>query len=377
MFVYGSRIEILLLYTDIKRQNYFSWDGLKLIFIANQFLIMVESIFCSANGSPKAKKIFGIVTFIQLFILLGFRAHSVGTDTPNYIFLFGLLKNGFDVDQFEILNVILMKIIAWLPNSQTVLLCVYAFLTLGLFYLYFYLESEDPCLSIALFSGFMYYYLCFNIMRQALAMGLVSVAVAMLRRNKKNKFWLFAFLAIGFHTSAAVIIPIWVIAKMRIRYSWNLYFFFVIASVSMIAFGRKIVELLLTFFPTYRVYINTGYADEGNVLNPIMYLAILTIITIVWNYTLRSSNDNIYLIMLGVGTVFYFVSTQVEIVNRIVYYYTISVMIILPNLLKRIPQVRNRVPLSVGAHLVVFVYSCLLISRSAHGVVPYAFFWME
>ena len=125
----------------------------------------------------------------------------------------------------------------------------------------------------------------------------------------------------------------------------------------------------------YRIYINSIFADDGNYLNPIMYLGILTIVTIIWSRFRRNEKDDLCLIMLGIGTILYFISLDVGIVNRIVYYYTMSVIVVLPNLLKRISRIRNRVPLSVGAHLMVFVYSCLLVARGAHGIVPYKFFW--
>lgn len=347
-----------------------------MIFVANQILLIIETIVCS-NLKNNGKKIFAVMSFLQLFVLLGCRGFSVGIDTGTYISLFRILRAGGNVNQLEILNRIMMLGVAKLPivNQETFLLCLYAAITLIAFYAFFYSESCDIYLSVCIFSGMMYYYFSFNAMRQALAMALVSIAVSKLNKGKHLLFFVLVIIASGVHTSALVALPLWLIKKMSLKYNWNLYMAFLVASASMTVIGREVAELLLVFFPSYRVYIDSTFAEEGNYLNPLMYLAILTIVTIIWSASKKNEEDNLYLVMLGVGTVLYFMSLQVGIVNRIVYYYTMSIIVILPNLLKRIPKIKNRVPLSVGAHLMVLIYSGLLVMREAHGIVPYGFFW--
>ena len=345
-----------------------------MIFIVNQILILIESIICS-NMKKHGQKIFLSVTFAQLFVLLGFRSFDVGTDTQTYIATFRAAKLGFNIDQFEILNRIVIKVLANVPNAEVIYLALYAFATLACFYYFIKNNSEDVYLSVSIFSGLMFYYLCFNLVRQALAMAIVSVAITKLNKGKKGAFFVLVLIAIGFHTSAMVAVLIWFVKNANIKYSWTIYFECVLASVAMLALGRKIVEMFLRFFPTYRGYINSVFADEGNYLNPIMYLGILTIVTIIWSGTIRDKNNDLYLIALGIGTILYFISLDVGIVNRIVYYYTMSIIVVLPNLIKRIPRIKNRVPLSVGAHFVVLIYSSLLVMHGAHGIVPYEFFW--
>ena len=345
-----------------------------MVFIVNQILILIESIICS-NMKKYGRKIFLLVTFTQMFVLLGFRSFDVGTDTQTYIATFRAAKLGFNIDQFEVLNRIVMKVLANMPNAEIIYLALYAFVTLACFFYFIKNNSEDVYLSVSIFSGLMFYYLCFNLMRQVLAMAIVSVAITKLNKGKKGAFFILVLIAIGFHTSAMVAVLIWLVKKINIKYTWSIYFGCVLASMAMLVLGRKIVEMFLTFFPMYRIYINSIFADDGNYLNPIMYLGILTIVTIIWGRFRRNEKDDLCLIMLGIGTILYFISLDVGIVNRIVYYYTMSVIVVLPNLLKRISRIRNRVPLSVGAHLMVFIYSCLLVARGAHGIVPYKFFW--
>lgn len=341
----------------------------------NQFLIIVESVICNISKSKKAKKVFGVVTFFQLFLILGLRAHTVGTDTENYLFLFGLLSNGVKFSGFEPLNLIVMKAISFLPNSQLVLLCTYAFFTIFLFYKYIYMESDDPCLSVAVFSGMMYYFFCFNAMRQGLAMAISAVAIANLLKGKSGKFLMLVLIASGFHASALVVFPLWFVKKMWSRYTFKKCIFFIFTSALMSVFGRSVLKVLLVFFPSYQRYLSGAFSDNGNYLNPLMYMVLLIFLTIIWSGYKKKDKDHFYFVVLGIGTVFYFMSIQVEIVSRIVYYFTMTVIVLLPNMLKRIPQIRNRLTLYVCAHTAIFIYCCLLIAREAHGVVPYSFFW--
>lgn len=345
-----------------------------MIFVVNQILILIESMICS-NMKKNGRKIFLLLTFVQMFVLLGFRSFEVGTDTQTYIETFRAAKLGFNINQFELLNRIVIKGLINVPNAEVFYLAIYAFVTLACFFYFIKNNSEDVYLSVTIFSGLMFYYLCFNLMRQALAIAIVSVAITKLDKGKKGAFCFLVLIAIGFHTSAIVAVLIWLIKKLNIKYSWNIYLGCVLTSAVMTVLGKKIVEIFLIFFPTYRGYINSVFSDEGNYLNPIMYLGVLTIVTIVWNCSKGNGKDDLYLIMLSIGVILYFMSVDIGIVNRIVYYYTMSIIIVLPNLLKRITRVKDRVPLQVGAYSIVLVYSSLLIMRGAHGIVPYSFFW--
>ena len=87
-----------------------------------------------------------------------------------------------------------------------------------------------------------------------------------------------------------------------------------------------------------------------------------------------SDANRLYLTMLGVGVVLYFISVRIQIVNRLTYYFTVPLIILLPNIIESL-QPDNRKVSKVISYLGISLYQLLLIMRGAQGIVPYRFFW--
>lgn len=346
-----------------------------MIFVVNQFLLVVEVLLLSLKRKDSNRKIFLVVSFFQLFVLLAFRSFQVGVDTPNYLMYFNIVDYGGHVTAIEPLNLFIMKIASFFRNGEVVYLSIYAFLTLICYYRYIVKNSADVYMSVFIFSGLMFYYFSFNAMRQGLAIAICLVAISKLLDGKQLAFLVLVLMAAGIHFSALIVLPVWIIKKFDFKFSVKITFFVIGANVCSMLFGARIVNFFVRFFPQYSGYINSTFGEEGNILNPLMYIVILTIIVYIWVHNKKEENDSFWLYMLCIGVVLYFLSMQVGIVNRIVYYYTTSVIVLLPNVLQRIAKVKNRVPLVAGLYGTVFIYSFLLIQRSAHGIVPYTFFW--
>jgi hypothetical protein len=268
-----------------------------------------------------------------------------------------------------------MRLIREAPYAEIIYFSIYALGTILFMYMYINKLSDDVYLSVAMYSGMMYYYFSFNGMRQGLAMSIVALAISKLVENKQMMFLILIAIAMGVHSSAGVAILIWLIYKTSIKYTFKVFQIIVIISTLMPLFGKRLISFALVFFPSYQGYLNSALAEEGNYLNPIMYMMILIIFTLIWMGVKKKPEDNLYFLILGVGIVLYFASIQIGIVNRIVYYYTITVIILMPNILKRVSRIKERVPMILGAHVVCIIYSCLLVARNAHGIVPYSFFW--
>lgn len=79
--------------------------------------------------------------------------------------------------------------------------------------------------------------------------------------------------------------------------------------------------------------------------------------------------------MLAVGVLFYWISLSVQIVNRIPYYFTGSVMTILPNLIVEMKNRKQAKIVNICVIVFLVLYEFLMIARSAQGIMPYQFFW--
>lgn len=346
-----------------------------MIFVINQLLLFIEMLLFGMKRKKLHQRIFLAISFCQLFVLLAFRSFKVGIDTPTYLMYFDIVASGGHITVLEPLNLLIMKFAALFSNGELVYLSLYAFLTLICYYRYIVAHSEDIYMSVFMLSGFMFYYFSFNAMRQGLALAICTVAISELLKDKQIRFFVLVLIAAGFHSSALIILPLWVVKKFHLKFSVKIALVFTGIGAFFLLFGYQIVRIFVRLLPKYQDYLGSVFGEDGNILNPIMYAVILMIVVYIWTHDKKEELDHFWLYMLGIGVVLYFASLQVGIVNRLVYYYTISVVIFLPNILRRIPKLKNRVPLTAGVYGVVFMYSFLLVQRGAHGIVPYTFFW--
>ena len=71
-----------------------------------------------------------MIVSLQLILLLGFRSNSVGIDTETYVTLFFLMfEEGANITYLEIGNQVLLWLAAHLFHSYTVMLTMYATIT--------------------------------------------------------------------------------------------------------------------------------------------------------------------------------------------------------------------------------------------------------
>ena len=182
-------------------------------------------------------------------------------------------------------------------------------------------------------------------MRQALAIGIVLQAVSLLDERKYFRYILIILIAMSFHSSAAV-------------------------------FGRILTEIGARLIG-YSSYLQTEYANAGNVLHPALFLIILMFCTIlsIGTKSTKKRKFKIEYEMLAVGVLFYWISLSVQIVNRIPYYFTGSVMTILPNLIVEMKNRKQAKIVNICVIVFLVLYEFLMIARSAQGIMPYQFFW--
>lgn len=94
----------------------------------NYLIIFAEGILFSSEFKKKNRSLLMIVS-LQLILLLGFRGNSVGIDTETYVTLFSYVEEGANITYLEIGNQVLLWLAAHLFHSYTVMLTMYAIIT--------------------------------------------------------------------------------------------------------------------------------------------------------------------------------------------------------------------------------------------------------
>lgn len=336
----------------------------------NYCLILFSGLLSGKN--KRFNKILFYVIEIQTILLLGLRGKTVGADTHTYIEYFQSLKIGMNLTYIEVGNRLIIRIIAGLCNNPTVMFIVYALISVLPVFWVIKKESKNVHLSIIVYIGMMYYFFSFNAMRQGAAMSLVFVAIYYLKKNKNGRFLLWVLLAASLHNSAIIALLCWLVKKLKVRVNKNWSVYIVILSTVCVLFGNQIVMLAGRFFGSYMSYMDTDFAGDGNLLHPILFLAIFAFLLLVT--PLKEGETALGLTILGIGVILYFVSIRVAIVNRLTYYFTMPLITLLPNSIEQMSDSNKKISYAVF-YVGISAYQILLILRGAQGIVPYRFFW--
>ena len=87
------------------------------------------------------------------------------------------------------------------------------------------------------------------LLRSTIASSIILLGIWALFENRPwYQFFIPIFIAIGFHSSAAIAIPLWFIKKIKISKQFGFLLFFIILMVGLIGVGHSTVQLILSFF---------------------------------------------------------------------------------------------------------------------------------
>lgn len=348
-----------------------------MIFICNHFLIIIEMFICrSMRNANQGKKSFLFFSYLQMVCLLGLRALSVGIDTKTYSQHFLYIKEGLKNIE-EPGATLLIKFVLLFTNNVQMMFVIYAVLTIACMYYYIVIMSKDIYISVLLYESMLFYYFAFNGMRQALAFAITSVALVKLNQNRWLTSLMIIIVASSVHRSALIFLLVWLLKKIDLQYKQIYVGGTIMMSGIALIFGNIMTLVATKLFPVYASYLSTEWVQKGNILNPLLYMVLFLICAFYYFRKEELKGDNnILILILSIGVILYFMSIRVMIVTRIVYYFSITVITLLPNI---ISTFRNTIKKqwSVLVILCLTIYNIILIQRNAHGIMPYQFFWQQ
>jgi hypothetical protein len=331
--------------------------------------------------------------FLILFALSACRL-NVGNDYAKYVEFMHLVNCDAYVPTEAGFN-LLVKIIYGLSGFENYLLvfAVYAFVTIGIFLLGMYEQSEDFSLTFFLFMALGYYFQTFSTVRYYLALALALYAMKFVMRGQWGRFTVLILLGSAFHKSLLVVIPLYILAVLPWK-KWQLAAGALFCTTFLFCqdFYLKLVVLL---YPTYE---DTEYLEGGtSYINILRCLAVLAFSGIVYWSGKRSGsirgeeqkNAEVgerydrahFYFYLNLGAlVLYVFCSFLPIISRIGYYLTVSHILYLPMLLKRVEDRRWRKALRAGILLAAVLYFAIYMSRADNDgtlILPYKTFFFH
>lgn len=318
-------------------------------------------------------------------ILSGLRGLSVGADTLAYkIYDFDPLKNRSWNNVFKpfvdkyIENVdgikdpaypVIVKIFQLFSDNYQLFLIFIAVVFFVPFGIFIYKNSKNPHFSFLLFSCLFFEFFAITGHRQTIATTIVVFGGHLLIKKKKwLAYIIIVLLASTIHMSAICVLPFYWLSKIKIN-KFTLMCYWIVTILSY-AFRNQLLNLLKFIIDNeaYDHYVQTNSASAGTFV--FLLIAVGLVCTFFYknilNYDTANGKIIINAIMLAV------VFTSLLLINesfmRIVQYYSIYLVLLLPDFESILKTTRDKQIYRLAAGFLLVI---LLINKNPY----YVFFW--
>lgn len=317
-----------------------------------------------------------VYCYLILSLFIGLRGDFV-TDYANYEMLFNHFTE-LNIEEIvrlywhdEVLYKIAMWFIGNLTHSYIVFLLVNSFITTYCFLKTLKKRSELFWLSVLMLLSVGIFFTGMNIMRQILVASIVSLAFKYIAENKFLKFLSLILICFFMHTSVFIMIPFFFVLRKK----WNSK----MIKISMILFIAIVIIIdkyardIMQYAMLYYTYSEMGYGLDFGLSIEAMAKVVLGSVFIVLGFKKINMNCEYERVMFNASLVylmFYIFSSEVAILQRFSYYFAISHLILIPNIINRILNPYIRI-----SFVVSFALLCLMYSYITLGDGIFCWFW--
>lgn len=364
-------------------------------YIALLYILILGLLFYRNTGA-EAKKLFLLLSFFGLFLLMAVRAETVGTDVYIYREKFRIIAaaNTWDeiitaVDNAPV-YCILNKVVSYFGDYR-LFMVVIAFIILSSVAVYIYYYSDNVVISTYCLVALFFYLHTYNITRQFLAISLFLLAICF-RKNKRYFLCVLLFLlAIGVHSTAFIAFPLLMLNEDRITTKkFILYMGIVVVAVCLVTVGfSQIVKIFASLFPRYQIYLTGGKFSVFNqssgsvVFMALFYFLVAAMATVLQTNLLKGlqlkfedqSHLRYLIIAVTIGALMGIFGGSNEALARILYFYQIHTICLIPNAFGKLKQYQFYYPLYYGLLLILLVPFTICLLKNFGEVVPYTPMW--
>lgn len=352
-------------------------------------LLVILSFFSRKSlwASNSNSKIGESICLFLLCCMSAFKASTVGNDTHEYLRLFEMGDDALMAGtRYELGYLYFNQIIGDFSHNPQILFIVYSvifYLSLGRF---LWKYSPMPWLSILIFFSYTLFGFSMSALRQSLAISILFIGFDF-ALNKK--YILFIVTIIGaslFHSSAIFFALCPFILKLKPT-KRTVSLFIVSTLVISLLFGN-LLETIFSYMPYYGHYQGGAYFEGGvrfaSILQLLLAVFFLYIGYVSYN---KIPIDNTssekkflgHLIVIQMVVVsLSILCLKVNILDRIVLYYSAFVLLLIPNAISLMPYGKRK---TWGRFvlLAIFLYTLviLMLRPEWNSVFPYKFCWDE
>jgi hypothetical protein len=260
-------------------------------------LFLLISLFCYLKVRQENAIRWGLITV--LILIAGFGS-SISVDYKGYLLLYNEVLNG--IYRVELTYILISFLSSYVFHSPIFIFLLYAFLGVTLKAMAIKKLTNFWFFSILIYFSYYYFLHEMTQIRVGVAAALVLYSIPDIYEKRLKSFFLLVGIAILFHYSAIVAIPLYFLKKDKIHLAFYFlvpiaytFYFFDINIVSLINF----INIDIINFK-FQFYLNRTNTDRINVFNFLFLIRYLFCSILLWKRNLLYENNHFSVILIKI-----------------------------------------------------------------------------
>lgn len=330
--------------------------------ITSQKLSLLNSNNSLIRNNPHNIYYF-LVTFFALVFISGFRVSFIDTNTYRFMYQQTGKSIEYALSQTEIGFFLYMVILNYITSNSQLLIFLSAIIVTVLITRTLYIYSMDLRLSLYLFVTSGIFAFSMNGLRQFIAVSIIFASIKLVLENKKKTFFVVVLLAMTFHSSAIIFIPMYFLLKTKV-FSYKVTFLLLGICISLI-FADMTLPFLFSFLgdTDYGVYEEVVLAGKDGANGIRVLVEAVPCLLALFLYFMKDKevfhSNRLLTILTNLSFynfIFYVLAMQSWIFARVSIYFSIFNLILIPLLLHEFIIFKNRLLLKYCIYLLYFIY---------------------
>lgn len=337
--------------------------------------IFILAFYQKTEMNNSYKKWYLTFCGIPIFLVTALRHNTIGGDDPQQYYEHYLFSQSMSFKQFcEFSRMedgydIVIKILASVFHNPQ-----FVFVFSGLFFTivicrYIYLNSSSPMISLIIYITLGSFTFSLMGLRQTIAMSICLLSIEYIKKKKLFMFVLLIIIAMQFHITAIIFLPVYFISKITIS-AKNALLFLIVSSVTILS-ANSIVGMANKVFSSN--YINT--VNSGGIVVVLTYLITIFATFLYRKSVLKNKDSALFFNMVLLGFISYILRYFGALASeRISFYFFYAIIILLPETINSLGDEKER---KLARYTTVTLAISLFLYRvyKTPILMPYKFFW--
>lgn len=348
------------------------------VYLATLFVVTLSAYLAHKSRSTALARVYLLITFATMVAVAGLRARGVGTDTWTYISHFERMTSldavfATGAATWEYGFWFLNWLVHFVSDQYMALFFAIAVIVVGCYQRAILACSSHIGISFFVFVTMGFYTFFFNGARQGIACAICALAIGPLLDRNLKKYLAYVLLAVLFHKTALVMIPVYFLLSRDNTLKMNiLYGFIGVASALSL---QRIVEIGAQFDMRYKAF---GMATEGGGFYVTGFICILALffLLIKNKITINRDHYNIFLNMFIFGAIISLISALLRLdpsgIMRLSLYFNVGAIFLWPIVYKNINNKLMKIFFNYSLFSFYTLYFILTTQRFSN-LVPYIF----